>query len=262
MAWTSKRIPRVVRSTLGAEAAALCNSVDRLMWIRILWAWMKNPECNWRKPEQLLLQERTSALVTDCKGAYDLLTRTALPQCSEHRTTIECLLIRERLQENCTARWVSSQAMLSDCLTKTMDSQVLRECLKSGFYSLRDEDHVLKERLDRRQRINWVKSQKETKNPDASSENINYVSEHKSSSLHDYWKWGSHSELIRVHQRPRTVKFTPIGLQDCPVDIRKLSARRVTRMGHNRVESDFWVGTRAFQKQDRPWIGSTSFFLE
>ena len=103
VAWTSKRIPRVVRSTLGAEAAALCNSVDRLMWIRVLWAWMKNPWCDWRHPEKLLLEERTSALVTDCKGAYDLLTRTALPQCSEHRTTIECLLIRERLRENCVA---------------------------------------------------------------------------------------------------------------------------------------------------------------
>ena len=134
VAWTSKRIPRVVRSTLGAEAAALCNSVDRLMWIRVLWAWVRNPECNWRQPEKLLLEERTSAFVTDCKGAFDLLTRTALPQCSEHRTTIECLLIRERLRENCVVRWVSSQAMLSDCLTKSMDSQVLRECLKSGFY--------------------------------------------------------------------------------------------------------------------------------
>ena len=83
----------------------------------------------------------------------------------------------------------------------------------------------------------------------------------KSSSLHDYWTWGSKTELIRVHQKPRTVRFTPIGIADCPVDIRKLSARRVTRFGDNRVESDYWVGTRAFQKQDRPWTGSTSFFL-
>eukprot|EP00435_Cladocopium_sp_Y103_P061648 s411_g23.t1 len=145
VAWTSKRVPRIVRSTLGAEAAALCNSVDRLMWIRVMWAWMRNPDCNWRQPEKLLLNERTSALVTDCKSAYDLLTRTALPQCSEHRTTIECLLIRERLRENCIARWVSSQAMLADCLTKSMDSQALRQCLATGKYSLRDEDFVLKE---------------------------------------------------------------------------------------------------------------------
>ena len=69
-AWASKRIARVVRSSLGAEAAALSNSVDCLMWIRVLWAWMRNPSCNWHQPEQLLLEERTSALVTDCKGPF------------------------------------------------------------------------------------------------------------------------------------------------------------------------------------------------
>ena len=131
VAWTSKKVPRIVRSTLGAEAAALSNTVDRLMWIRLLWAWIRNPHCDWAHPEKLLKTENTSALVTDCKSAYDLLTRTALPQCAEHRTTVECLLIRERLQENCRVRWVSSQAMLADCLTKTMDSQVLRTCFEN-----------------------------------------------------------------------------------------------------------------------------------
>ena len=265
VAWTSKRIPRVVRSTLGAEAAALCNSVDRLMWIRVLWAWMKNPWCDWRHPEKLLLEERTSALVTDCKGAYDLSTRTALPQCSEHRTTIECLLIRERLRENCVARWVSSQAMLSDCLTKSMDSEALRECLRSGVYSLRDEEHVLKERLDRRQRVNWVKEQAKavdtSNNNTAEAESANQVDAVKSPSVHDFWMWRGNNELVRVHQKPRLVKFTPIGITDCPVDLRKLSARRVTNFG-NRAETDYWVGTRAFQKFERAWTETTSFFLE
>ena len=263
VAWTSKRIPRVVRSTLGAEAAALCNSVDRLMWIRVLWAWMRNPLCNWRQPEQLLLEERTPALVTDCKGAYDLLTRTAIPQCSEHRTTIECLLIRERLRENCVARWVSSQAMLSDCLTKSMDSEILRECLRTGMYSLRDEEHVLKERLDKRQRVSWVKDQaKLAENTTCGDmESANQVNDIKFPSMHDFWTWRDSHELVRVHQKPRVVKFTPIGITDCPVDLRKLSAQRVTNFG-NRTETDFWVGTRAFQRQERPWTGTTSFFLE
>ena len=266
VAWTRKKIPRVVRSTLGAEAAALCNSIDRLLWIRVLWSWMKNPECDWRQPEKLLLNESTSAVVTDCRSLYDLLTRTAIPQCSEHRTTIECLLIRERLRENCVARWVASQAMLSDCLTKSMDAEVLRECLRSGKYCLRDEDHVLKERLDRRQRISWVKS-----HGDGSAEKEKELSQEASClqstdykmspPVHDFWTWGSKSELIRVHRRPRNVKFTPIGISDCPVDIRRLSARRVTDFG-NREEHDYWVGTSAYQKQDRFWTGTTKFFLD
>ena len=267
VAWTSKKIPRVVRSTLGAEAAALCNSIDRLLWIRVFWAWMKNPLCNWREPEKLLQHEKKSAVVTDCRSLYDLLTRTAIPQCSEHRTTIECLLIRERLQENCLARWVSSQAMLSDCLTKTMDSQVLRECLKSGKYCLRDENHVLKERLDRRQRIEWVKShssahQTEDKvSPTAVPCMYSSISK-QDPLLHDFWTWGSKSELIRVHRRPRNVKFTPIGLADCPVDVRCLSAQRVTNFGDNRLDKDFWVGTNAYQRQEQFWTGTTTFFVE
>ena len=136
VAWISKKIHRVTRSTLGAEAIALSGTMDRLLWIRLLWEWLNNPAVNWRSPEEALGRARKAALVTDCKSAYDLLTRTAIPQCEEHRTTIECLLIRERLQSNCVVRWVTSNAQLADCLTKSMDSTVLRECLRSGRYAL------------------------------------------------------------------------------------------------------------------------------
>ena len=47
--------------------------------------------------------------------------------------------------------------MLADCLTKTMDSSVLRECLRTGKYSLFDEDQVLKQRADGRQRLKWIR---------------------------------------------------------------------------------------------------------
>lgn len=97
VAWISKKIHRVTRSTLGAEAVALSGATDRLMWIRLLWNWLINPEFKWQSPEKALKATKQAALVTDCKSAFDLLTRTAIPQCEEHRTTIECLLIRERL---------------------------------------------------------------------------------------------------------------------------------------------------------------------
>ena len=262
VAWTSKKVPRIVRSTLGAEAAALSNTVDRLMWIRLLWAWIRNPNCDWAHPERLLKTENTSALVTDCKSAYDLLTRTALPQCAEHRTTVECLLIRERLQENCRVRWVSSQAMLADCLTKTMDSQVLRTCLKTGRYTLQDEDHVLKSRSDHRQRLDWVKRQAVVE-PPVEAESCQVAScANPAQSLHDFWTWGKDGELIRVHQRPRELKFTPIGVVDCPVDLKCLDSRRVTQIGKNRVEHDFWVGTCAAKNVGFSWTGTTTFYVK
>lgn len=54
VAWSSKKVPRVVRSTLSAEAAALSNSVDRLLWLRMLWAWVEDPDCEWGSPEDVL----------------------------------------------------------------------------------------------------------------------------------------------------------------------------------------------------------------
>ena len=257
VAWCSKKIARVVRSTLGAEASALANSVDRLFWIRLLWSWIRNPSCKWQEPE--VAQERKAALVTDCRSAYDLLTRNAIPQCSEHRTTIECLIIRERLQANCAMRWVASQAMLSDCLTKTMDAQVLRECLRAGKYALRDEGNLLKERADKRQRLKWIRSfQSEEPKEDTSQD----VLTADSNAMHDFWISGNSGEIIRVHVRPRRRKFTPIGDMQCPVDLKRLQTKRVTyRKGCER-EVDFWVGTRAHDADADFWTGKTVFFLK
>ena len=43
LVWVSKRISRVVRSTLSAEAYAVGKSVDTLGWIRAMWGWINLP---------------------------------------------------------------------------------------------------------------------------------------------------------------------------------------------------------------------------
>ena len=84
-----KKVPRVVRSTLGAEAAlSNFNSVDRLLWLRMMWAWLSDPSCEWSSPEKVLQGQTKADVVTDCRSMYDILTRTAVPSCSEHQTTI------------------------------------------------------------------------------------------------------------------------------------------------------------------------------
>ena len=92
---------------------------------------------------------------------------------------------------------------------------------------LRDEGHVLRDRLDRRQRLEWVKQQASGEAPGKPSSCNIASADNISSSMHDFWKWGTNGELIRVHRKPRENKFTPIGV-DCPVDIRDLSSRRIT----------------------------------
>ena len=156
MAWSSRKIPRVVRSTLSAEAVALGAALDQLSWLRIFWEWMKNPGVDWSNPNQVLAEAPQAVVATDCKSVYDLSTKTSTPACSEYRTTLECLLIREHLEENCRLRWINSKAMLADCLTKSMDGEVLRRALQLGRYALFDENKVLQERADKRSRLKWV----------------------------------------------------------------------------------------------------------
>jgi hypothetical protein len=158
IAWTSKKINRVVRSTLSAEAVALSQALDRLGWLRVFWAWLLNSSVNWREPSQILKSQNQAAAITDCKSLFDIATRTAIPACEELRTTLECLLIRERLQEGTTLRWTHSGAMLADCLTKVMDGGILREALQLGTFKLTDEEQILKQKSDAKHRILWLKT--------------------------------------------------------------------------------------------------------
>ena len=159
MAWSSRKIPRVVTSTLSAEAIALSTTLDRLSYIRIVWEWLKNPGINWAEPNEVLSNAPHCNAVTDCKSVFDVSTKTAPPACHEHRTLLECLLIRERLQENISLRWINSQAMLADSLTKSMESGLLRECLKSGRYKLFDESETLKQRATKREKLKFFARQ-------------------------------------------------------------------------------------------------------
>ena len=99
LTWTSKKIARVVRSTLPAEAFSMSGSVDRLGWMRLLWGILKITNSCWRDPIQGFQSLPSATIVADCKKLYDLVSRTAMPSCEEFRTTLEVLLIRERCQD-------------------------------------------------------------------------------------------------------------------------------------------------------------------
>ena len=117
MAWSSKKIGRVVRRTLSAEVVSLYGSLDQMSRIRLFWEWMKDPLVDLANPESVLKVPKAS-LMTDCKSAYDIATKAAVPSCAELQTQLECLLLRGRLQEKCQMRWVHSKAMLADYLTR------------------------------------------------------------------------------------------------------------------------------------------------
>ena len=146
--------------------------LDHLSWLRLSWAWMLDPNTNWKQPTSTLKSFPEtypaatyksqhlpdSVATTDCKSLYDLVTRTATPNCAEYRTQLNARSRKDFLSEGVTLRWVHSGAQLADCLTKVMETSFLREALKLGRYRLKDELKVLRNRATNRNRLKWLRS--------------------------------------------------------------------------------------------------------
>ena len=170
--WGCKKIQRVVTSTLAAETVSLNSVLDHLSWMRFCWAWMLGAKVNWKQPSSILKQLPEtyatathnaqnlpdSVTATDCKSLFDLVTRTATPNCAEHRTQLNAFAIKDMLAEGVQSRWVHSGAQVADCLTKIMETSFLRETLKLERYRLNDELEVLKRSASSRNRLKWLKS--------------------------------------------------------------------------------------------------------
>ena len=157
LSWSSKKISRVVRSTLSAEAFSMSRSVDKMGWCRLLWGTLIIPEFQWRSPPDAFRQMHAAVVVTDCKSLYDLVSRRAMPSCEEYRTTLEVLLIKERCMEHCFFRWMPTSLQLADPLTKNMDSSLLRAVLEQGAFQLFDEAASLQTNAHRKQALQWLK---------------------------------------------------------------------------------------------------------
>ena len=169
ISWGCKKIQRVVTSTLAAETTSLSTTLDQLSWLRLFWSWIRNPCTDWKNPSKTLkelpstfttatFKEDPSIAVTDCKSLFDLITRTAPPQCQEFRTQLQARAIKDMIAEGVKVRWVHSAAQLADALTKIMQTHFLRHTLKVGQYSLHDEGQVLKERATSRSRMKWLQT--------------------------------------------------------------------------------------------------------
>ena len=164
LSWSSKKISRVVRSTLSAEAYSMSRSVDRLGWLRLLWGVMVIPQFPWQMPSKAYAQLPMGIITTDCRSLHDLVSRTAMPQCEEYRTTLEVLLIREQCQDNCVFRWIPTTIMLADALTKPMDPSLLRLVLQTGIFCLYDESSILRQNANRRLAVSWLSDKSQGNN--------------------------------------------------------------------------------------------------
>ena len=110
LCWNSKRIRRVVRSTLAAEANALADGVDMAIFLASLYSELNTGNVN---PGLL-----PTICRTDCRSLHDALLSNK--DVGEKRLRIEVNGIKELLTDGQIKRveWVSAEAQLADCLTK------------------------------------------------------------------------------------------------------------------------------------------------
>jgi hypothetical protein len=134
----------------------MSSSLDKLTWIRSMWGYIREPTFDWSHPETSLKAEHPGLMITDCKSLFDLVTKTAVPNCQEWRTTIEVMLLKEQSKDHTQCRWVSTAIMLADCLTKVMDATFLRTVLQLGKFRIYDEDLTLRTNATRKYGVTWV----------------------------------------------------------------------------------------------------------
>ena len=121
VSWSSKKLKRVVRSTLAAETLAAMDALDSAFLIaRIL--------------SELLSEEKNREIrvYTDNKSLHDVTRTSHLVE--DKRLRIEVSALREMLEkDNVSLHWVNSDAQLADALTKKgAPKNKLIGVLKSG----------------------------------------------------------------------------------------------------------------------------------
>lgn len=189
--WRSYKMPRVVGSTLAAEAQAYATASAVAEWVALLIAEAKQGRFDLRGSDQLadsplsmqafgwkLIDEIKRVPIigmTDCKSLYDhLRSMSSVSTCDDKRVAIDIAILKQCMHRtNLQVRWVPTHLMLADAVTKDhMDpADLLRAALRSGEYQLNDEAKVLQlkkdhrqERLQRRVRqANMEKQQKQQK---------------------------------------------------------------------------------------------------
>ena len=77
--WSSKKIDRVVASTLASETFALSHTIDALNCIRLAWKWIRNPSVPWQKLEEVWKHAPPGIAVMDCKSLYDVMLSPKIP---------------------------------------------------------------------------------------------------------------------------------------------------------------------------------------
>lgn len=127
--WNSRKIRRVVRSTLAAETLSLSEGVDMAIFIATLFSELM---CGGTNKLNVPL-----VCVTDCKSLFEAVKSQKFV--SEKRLRIEISGLKEMLENGQikNVQWCETQKQMADCLTKCGASTYeLRKILQSGIVDI------------------------------------------------------------------------------------------------------------------------------
>ncbi|CAL1148549.1 unnamed protein product [Cladocopium goreaui] len=153
VAWRSYKLPRVCRSSLSAEAQSCATALDELMMVKTMLALMRYHDADPRQ-DSTAADICSSAIVIDAKGLYDAINKDGINSSLDKRAGIEIMCIKEELvRQKTQLKWVSSERMLADGMTKIHARQALVDMLRSGYLSLvMDEKFTAAKKKDKIQR--------------------------------------------------------------------------------------------------------------
>lgn len=157
--WRSFKLTRVCRSSLSAEAQGCSTALDELMMMKTMTSLVFNPDLDPRDASTAA-EFGASAIVIDAKGLFDALKKDCIGSGADKRAAIDILCIKEELQRlQCNLRWVSSERMLADGLTKLHARQSFVEMLRGGVLQLvQDESFTAAKKKDREERARSMAS--------------------------------------------------------------------------------------------------------
>ena len=153
--WKSARLPRVVSSTLSAEAQSMALATSMCEWIALLLSEALDGPRYVHSCWNHKAHHRKILVATDCKSLYDHLLSQSSPTLDDRRTSIDIVIIRDSLQRlGVSLRWLPTNRMLADSLTKESPEafDLLRACLRAASYQISPEEKILELRAQERDR--------------------------------------------------------------------------------------------------------------
>ena len=127
--WSSKKITRVVSSSLAAETLSLQQMTGTLYLVRQLLEGLLGVQAN----------QIPCLALTDSKNLWSCIHN--ISSCSDNRLQADVINIRQAIHDDQTiqeVRYIHSSQMLADCLTKqtNMTGQMLLNTVRTGTYTV------------------------------------------------------------------------------------------------------------------------------